>query len=54
MEAKSFDQHPRDHDNAAKSFDQGPGAPDQYDWLYPWIFPAAIVIALVWGLLQHR
>jgi hypothetical protein len=37
-----------------QSFDQGPeGDKDPYDWLYPWIFPAAIVIVLVWGMLQH-
>ena len=53
MEAKSFDQEPRGHGRPAKSFDHGPAGPDQYDWLYPWIFPAAILIALVWGLLQH-
>jgi hypothetical protein len=37
----------------AQSFERGPEEKDPYDWLYPWIFPAAIVIVLVWGILQH-
>lgn len=53
MEAKSFTQNAGDHAKVAKSFDRAPEAPDQYAWLYPWIFPAAIALAVLWGLLDH-